>query len=69
MPREYYGIVASLSDKLDESGVPQREIDRALDKIERIIVRALGYAEEGSDDDEDPDDEDDERDDEEPRKG
>jgi hypothetical protein len=69
VPREFYAIVGNLSEQLAESGVPQRRIDRALDKIERAIVRALGYAEEESDDDEDSDDEDDERDDEEPREG
>lgn len=52
VPREYYDIIASLNERLEESGVPQRYIDRALDKIESILVQALDHAEEDSDESE-----------------
>ena len=44
VPREFYGLVASLNDLLVESEVPQCYIDRALDKIESIIAQALNHA-------------------------
>lgn len=70
VPREFYGLVASLNDLLVESEVPQCYIDRALDKIESIIAQALNHAEKESDDDEDSDEEADESDDDdEARKG
>lgn len=50
VPREYYDIIASLNDRLEESEVPQRYIDRALDKIESVLVQALDRAEEDADD-------------------
>lgn len=52
-PRQFYRLVADLSDQLIESGVPQHHIDRALDKFERIITEALGHAEEETDEEED----------------
>lgn len=63
VPREYYDLIASLNDRLEESGVPQRYIERALDKIESILVQALSHAEEESDDEGDSDNEDAEEDD------
>ena len=60
LPREYYRQIADLSDQLVESGVPQQHVDRALDKIERVILEALDHAEEENDDDEGSDDDDEE---------
>jgi hypothetical protein len=62
-PRQFYRLVADLSDQLVELGVPQHHVDRALDKVERIIAEALGHAEEETDEEEESeDDADDEED-------
>lgn len=55
-PRQFYRLVADLSDQLVESGVTQHHVDRALDKVERIITEALGHAEEETDEDGDSED-------------
>lgn len=63
VPRQFYRLVADLSDQLIEFGVPQQHVDRALDKTERAILEALGHAEEENDEEGDSeDDADDEED-------
>ena len=63
LPREYYRQIADLSDQLLESGVPQQHVDRALDKIEAVILEAIDHAEEESEEDEESDDDEDDEED------
>ena len=59
-PRQFYRLIADLSDQFVESGVPQQHVDRALDKIERVILEAIDHAEEENEEDEGSDDDDEE---------
>ncbi len=49
LPRLFYAPIVSIEESLEESGVPQREASRALDWIERAILKALSRSEEEAD--------------------
>jgi hypothetical protein len=69
VPREFYDIVVSISERLEEFGVPQHDICRALDRVEQAVVQALASCEEEVDESDDDSDDEDECDDEETREG
>ena len=52
VPRQFYDIVASLSERLEESGVSEHDVDDVLDKIERLIAKTLNRCEDDHDDSE-----------------
>lgn len=70
IPREFYDIIVSLKERLEEFEVSESDTDIILDKVELLIASALRRAEEEPDEDADSDDEENESDDEEEtRKG
>ncbi len=52
LPRDFYDGIVSIRTELQEYGVPDENIEDALDSIEEIIIDAMEHCSEESDADE-----------------
>lgn len=48
LPRDFYDGIVSIKNELEEYGVPDEDIENALDSIEEIIIDAMEHCVEES---------------------
>ena len=48
LPRDFYDGIVSIKTELEEYGVPDEDIENALDSIEEIIIDAMEHCVEES---------------------
>jgi hypothetical protein len=48
LPRDFYDGIVSIKNELEEYGVPDEDVENALDSIEEIIIDAMEHCVEES---------------------